>query len=232
MKKQSYTEMLYLNDLEGEIWKPVVGFKNYLVSNLGRIKSLERTSVVGNGGKRTYPSRIMKCQSWQGYYRTQLIRDGKSITVKVHRLVAEAFIANPNNLPQVNHKDEDKTNNTVANLEWCTAKYNIHYNGRQKKIFKKQLENGTITKRIEEMREATIKKIVCTTTGEIFNSIKEASLKYNIDSSGITKCARHKLNYCGKIEINGKIEKLKWEYVSQYRGNSIDGEKAIEHRNA
>lgn len=218
MIKQSYTEILDLNDLEGEMWKPVVGFKNYLVSNLGRIKSLERTSVTGNDAKRTYLSRIMKCQTYQGYYRTQLIRDGKSVTVKVHRIVAQAFIPNPDNLPQVNHKDEDKSNNTVDNLEWCTAKYNVHYNGRQKRIFEKQLKNGTIDKRIEEMRQATIRKIKCINTGEIFNSIKEASLKYSIDSSSITKCAKHKLNYCGKVKINGKIEKLKWEYVSQYRG--------------
>ena len=97
-----------------EIWKSIPGFEDYTVSNLGRVMNKH--------------GRIMKPSNHkQGYKLIGLKKDKKLYGKQVHRLVALAFIPNPNNLPQVNHKDECKNNNCVDNLEWCDAKYNINY---------------------------------------------------------------------------------------------------------
>ena len=97
-----------------EIWRKIPGFEDYTVSNLGRVMNKH--------------GRIMKQSNHkQGYKLIGLKKDKKLYGKQVHRLVALAFIPNPDNLPQVNHKDECKNNNCVDNLEWCDAKYNINY---------------------------------------------------------------------------------------------------------
>ena len=95
----------------------------YQVSNLGRVKSLNRTSTHPKGYIAHYKEKILK-QSFErnGYVRVGLSKYGKTKLYYVHVLVAEAFINNPDNLPEVNHIDEDKTNNCVDNLEWCNHK--------------------------------------------------------------------------------------------------------------
>lgn len=108
-----------------EIWKDVVGFEGlYKVSNTGKLKSLDRKDSLGHNirGKQ-----ISTKKNNRGYVQVHLTKDGKCHMKLMHRLVAEAFIENKNNLPQVNHKDEDKDNNTVENLEWCTNLYNRRY---------------------------------------------------------------------------------------------------------
>lgn len=120
--------------MENEIWKDIPGFEGYYqVSNLGRIKSLERVVAcsVRLGGFRTKGETIRKQDiGSKGYHRVYLQKDKIGKKYLVHRLVAEAFVANPNNFPQVNHKDENKGNNKASNLEWCTAEYNSNYGGR------------------------------------------------------------------------------------------------------
>lgn len=99
-----------------EIWKDVAGYEGlYQISNLGRVKGLKR-------------NKILALKDNQGYLKIGLRKPkDKQRFFSVHRLVAIAFIPNPNNYPQINHKDECKTNNCVSNLEWCTAKYNCNY---------------------------------------------------------------------------------------------------------
>lgn len=116
--------------LENEIWKDIVGFEDeYMVSNHGRIKSKSRI-VKSNKCERSIKG-VVKLQNLNthGYCSIRLAKNGKSKLYSVHRLVAEAFLPNPSNLPVINHKDEDKTNNLVDNLEWCTQKYNTEYSG-------------------------------------------------------------------------------------------------------
>lgn len=106
---------------DDEIWKPIVGYEGrYEVSNKGRVRSLNFRNTGKFGIRRLF-------QDSNGYPILALY-DGKSHKrERVHRLVARAFIPNPNNYPEINHKDENKSNNHVDNLEWCTSKYNTNY---------------------------------------------------------------------------------------------------------
>lgn len=122
-----------------EIWKDLIGYEGlYTVSSFGRIKTVARyvkTSHRGYDGKRFIKERILKPYLNKfGYLIVALRKDGKYKTVAIHRAVAETFIYNQNNLPCVNHKDENKQNNNVDNLEWCTYNYNDNYGNRNKKI--------------------------------------------------------------------------------------------------
>lgn len=157
-----------------EKWKPVIGFEGqYEVSNKGRVRSLRRL-VDGKRGTKHYRNGcILKPQTGSKYAQVYLRVDGKQKWFYVHRLVAEAFIPNPNNLPQINHKDENKLNNCVENLEWCDAKYNINYGTAKqrvieanKKRFQKKLDDLGLTKeeyaikRYKEYYEKNREKII------------------------------------------------------------------------
>lgn len=119
-----------------EVWKPIKDFNGYEVSNTGQVRS---TNYRGKG-----VTRILKTSpdKMTGYMKVALIKDGKTKPKTVHRLVADAFIENPNNYPCVNHKDEDKTNNHVTNLEWCTHKYNANYGTRNERAGERKREKN------------------------------------------------------------------------------------------
>lgn len=138
-----------------EIWKDIVGYEGlYQVSNLGRVKSL------GNGKTHNSKERILKARKeTNGYLRITLTKDGKQKKYTIHRLVATAFIPNPDNLPIVNHKDEDKLNNRIENLEWCDAKYNINYGTH----IQRQVESQTNYPKFS-------KQVLCVETGKIYPS--------------------------------------------------------------
>lgn len=128
-----------------EIWKDIAGYEGfYQVSNLGRVRSLdrhiERTSKYGKPFKQLRKGRLLKLSlSLDNYLDVTLSTpEIGPRTFRVNRLVAQTFIPNPNNLPYVNHKDECKTNNIVDNLEWCTNDYNINYGTRNARISKAQ----------------------------------------------------------------------------------------------
>lgn len=121
-----------------EIWRPIKGYEDlYEVSNYGRVRSLDRIVYqIQNGGKlgpTLYKGRILGMGSSGGYKSCGLWKDGTVKTFPIHRLVAETFIPNPNNYPCVNHKDENKVNNHVENLEWCTYEYNNNYGTKCKR---------------------------------------------------------------------------------------------------
>ena len=123
-----------------EIWRDIEGYEGlYQVSSEGRIKSVERDIICKNGAKKHMKERILKGGlDRNGYPHVGLCDGNKKKTLMVHRLVAEAFITNPDNKPQVNHKDEVKTNNCVDNLEWMTAKENANYGTRTERSAKTQ----------------------------------------------------------------------------------------------
>ena len=113
-----------------EEWKNVIGYEGlYEVSNIGNVRNVKRNT-------------LLRLSKNQGYIQVWLYKNGIRAGLKVHRLVAEAFLPNPDNLPQVNHKDEDKTNNRVENLEWCTAKYNTNYGHRTENAINTRVKNG------------------------------------------------------------------------------------------
>ena len=153
-----------------EIWKDCKGYEGkYQVSNQGRI-----WSVVS---QRYLKPRLDS----KGYWIVNLTApNGKKKTERIHRLVALAFIENPNNLPQVNHKDENKQNCNVDNLEWCDAKYNINY--------------GTRNLRTAQSR---CKKVYCVELDRVFNSIKEAAEILHIDRRNISTVCRGRGKTCG-----------------------------------
>lgn len=156
-----------------------------------------------------YPEKIIKCQlDAGGYVRTQLSKNGKRTTIKVHHEVAKAFLENSNNYPQVNHKDEDKTNNCVSNLEWCTAKYNNNYGTVKERIVEAHRKLGFPGAKAGA--KASSKKVLCITTNEEFESTKKAAEKYKLDPSGVAKCCRGVFSYCGKLSDGTK---LKWKYI-------------------
>lgn len=134
-----------------EEWKPIIGYEGlYEVSNLGNVKSL----CAGRWHKEMMRKPV---KDKDGYLTVVLKKYGKYKCFKVHRLVAQAFIPNPNELPQVNHIDEDKTNNTNGNLEWCTSQYNNAYNDRPKRFHKPVIQlstDGTEIARFESVNAA------------------------------------------------------------------------------
>ena len=107
--------------MNNEVWKPIKDFENYEVSNLGRV----RNTIFKNNICEKPKIKILKqCLQNSGYLKTTIRKNKKQYNKTIHRLVAETFIPNPNNLPCINHKDGNKHNNCVDNLEWCTYSYN------------------------------------------------------------------------------------------------------------
>lgn len=133
-----------------EEYRDMVGYEGlYMVSNKGNVKSLERKvwNGRGRGFYMTVPERILKpIKTGNGYLQVDLSKDGKIKRHLIHRLVAEAFIPNPNNLEQVNHRDECKTNNNVENLEWCSSKYNCNYGTRIRRITEANIGNPKLSR--------------------------------------------------------------------------------------
>lgn len=147
-----------------EIWKDIPEYSGvYQISNFGRVRSYK--------GFRGVKERILKPQIARGYYYVFLRRNGKTYFPSVHRLVAKAFIPNPQNYKFINHKNEIKTDNRVENLEWCTQLYNNTY--------------GTAIKRAAATRS---KKIICIETGIIYKSGYEVCEKLNLKYSNVMKC--------------------------------------------
>ena len=149
-----------------EVWLPVVGWEGlYEVSSHGRVRSIDRVhiqpSIQGGYQDHLYSGRILKQRISKGYLRVNLWKNNSMKSTSVHRLVAEAFIPNPRNLPEVNHKDENPINNNALNLEWCDSRYNKNYGTANKRRAHKN------KKPIEQLTKDLV-HVAC------YNSIKEA----------------------------------------------------------
>ena len=167
-----------VEDLYGEEWMDVIGYEGYYkVSNLARVKRLwnEHTTIREDSLVRlSHPEYILKgnINRW-GYHKVLLRKDGKASPHLVHRLVAQAFIPNPENYETINHKDCNKLNNSIENLEWCTRNYNT----------KHAWENGLYT-------NLTNKNVVCTKTKKEWESVKLAAIELNIRPQTLARMLR------------------------------------------
>lgn len=179
-----------------EVWKDVVGYEGYYqVSNLGKVKSLQtkKYSRKEKCAITVMREKILKpYPNTKKYLLVDLKKDGMRNCQKVHRLVAKAFIPNENNFPQVNHKDENKQNNNVDNLEWCTNQYNSTY--------------GTAKQRMAQKFKKKVVQI--SASGEVvntWNSVKEATEDLGVSKNSISLWALHDVkprkyqNYIFKI---------------------------------
>lgn len=155
-----------------EVWRDIIGFEGlYQVSDLGRVKSLL------NGRERVLVGRKNK----DGYLLVSLCKDGNAKKCYVHRLVAEAFIPNPDNLPQVNHRDECKSNNVVSNLEYCDRKYNNNYGTRTERSAKARTNHPNTSKTVfQYTKDGSLVRL--------YPSTMEAVRRTGYDKGYISQC--------------------------------------------
>ena len=187
-----------------EEWKDIVICKDgktydftglYMVSNTGKVYSYKKGSTLKLSRKDN------------GYFQVGLYKDGEHYVFSVHRLVATMFIPNPNMFPVVNHKDENKQNNHVDNLEWCTQHYNVHYGTGIERMRATRTGQKTTEEQREKIAEANKIKVRCIETNEIFPSIEEASVWCGLKSfSKIGECCKGKRKTAGGYH---------WEYVNK-----------------
>ena len=192
-----------------EIWKDIEGFEGlYQVSDEGRIKSLPREIVYKDGRKKILKEKILEnVKNDLGYYFVQLYKNGEKSRKKVHRLVAEAFIQNPNNLPQVNHKDERKTNNRVENLEWCTHEYNMNYGTRNERMKEKLFNRPDIAKAVGQY---TLDDVLI----ETFKSVSEVERKHpEFKTTSVSRCCRGGQMLNGKWQTITSYKNYKWKFI-------------------
>lgn len=184
-----------------EEYRDIEGYEGlYQVSNLGNVKSLERMKWNGRGYQKV-PERILKPRkNGYGYLQVNLNKEGKKSTYRVHRLVAEAFLENSENLPEVNHKDECKTNNNVSNLEWCTREYNINFGTRNKRVAESNTGNPKMSKALTNNPKKSKPVIgINKVSGLIleFPSAMEAERQTGTHQGHICKCCKGKLKSAG-----------------------------------
>jgi hypothetical protein len=174
------------------MWKDVVGFEGYYeVSDQGEVRSVKRTVLQKNGKLSTYPSRLLKPDtsgtSKTIYLRVSLSKNNKVSRQLVHRLVAQAFIPNPNNKPHVNHVDNDSLNNSVSNLEWCTHSENMIHAQKQNRLFESQSKGGKLggSRAVEKVNKK-LESILNTTVNNWYVNKALGKDKHNHYILGVT----------------------------------------------
>lgn len=182
-----------LNNSSNEIWKDIPGYEGlYKISNKQRVRSINRDIIYSNGVKHHTIGKILKPQkNKQGYLFVILTKNNKPSAKYIHQLMAKVFIPNPNNLLFINHKDENKSNNSIENLEWCTISYNNNYGTRTQKTRKKICQYTTDYKLIK-----------------IWDGIRVASRVLNISSQQISQC-------CKKQKYRHTAGGYIWEYLER-----------------
>ena len=176
-----------------EIWKDIENYEGkYQVSNLGRVKSLERDVYRQNGTFHYHAGEriLVPFLDRGGYQYVNLSKNGRVKKESVHRLVAMAFLPNPENKPQVNHKDEVKTNNAVENLEWCEASYNNNYGTRNSRMIQNR-------RSYKLGNHPQAKPVFCVELNKIFDCAIRAEKELGICASSISQVCKGKLKTTG-----------------------------------
>ena len=186
-----------------EEWKDVPRYEGfYQVSNLGNVRSVDRY-IECRGAMRFQKGKMLRPHIGKFGYKQVILNNKGMKLYKVHRLVAEAFIPNPDNLPQVNHKDENKINNNVENLEWCTCLYNLLYNDLHHRRNNKNNRKSISVVRMQGDR-----------VDAIYPSLNEAARKIGCSSGNISKCCRG---------IKNSAYGFQWKYLKE----EVNDEKCI-----
>ena len=186
-----------------EIWKPISGYEGfYEVSNLGRIRSLERIVECSDGRKRKIKDRTLKGSSYSGGYSgVTLHKDGCAKFVNIHRIVAEAFVPNPLEKEEVNHKDENPSNNHASNLEWVTHKENLNFGTRTERARKAIVEaQGRAVRQLSRDGELVAE----------YESLSAAGNATGTHVANITKCAKG-------------VYKTAGGYIWKYKNETMEG---------
>ena len=169
-----------------EIWRDIKDFQNYQVSSQGRVRSVdhETEARIRGGVVRIHRKGMVlrPAEGHGGYLMITLCKEGKRYDKVIHRLVAESFLDNPENLPQVNHKDEDKHNNCAENLEWCSAEYNTNYGTRNERMAKAQTNHPKKSKPVGQF--SLDGKLI-----KVWPSTNEAG-RNGFDGSCVSACCR------------------------------------------
>lgn len=203
------------------MWKPIRGFEGYYEANeLGQIKSLKHTFVTKNGQRYTKREKILKPtpSTYGGYLKVNLCIDGKRFTRLVHQLVALAFLDNPDNKPQIDHKNGNTQDNRVENLHWVTAKENsnmpLHRSnltGEKNGFFGKKHSKETRQKVAESNRRRSganstrSKPVINLDTGEVFVSLTEASRSLGLSDKAVYRA----------VERGGKCAGYRWVVLTK-----------------
>ena len=188
-----------MENIINEIWRPVKGYEGlYEVSNLGRVKSVERTVFYKDGRTYMHKGQIMTGSDNGKGYRVVSLRTGNKRTDKlIHRLVAEAFIPNPDNKKEIDHINTDKTDNRVENLKWCTRKENCNNPLTIEKYCRRKLTPN----RVKKLKEKNSKPIVqLTKQGKaifFYLSACEAEIRTNVQQTAICSCSLGKRKSAG-----------------------------------
>lgn len=205
--------------MEQEIWKDIEEYEGiYQVSSIGRVKSLPRIRKNAKGYYLTKEKILSQNKTRNGYYLVYLCKNNMKKAFSVHRLVAIAFIPNPHCLEEINHKDENKTNNFVDNLEWCDHKYNSSYGNRAKKIRETLINKNHCGK--EVLQYTIFGEFVCK-----FNSYAEAERVTG--AKNIHACANGKVRHSGGyVWINPPMTYNDW--INAYGRNLRGRERIVE----
>lgn len=182
-----------------KLWRDIKGFEGfYQVSDTGDVRSVDRTIIFSDGRERFFHGKVLSPSVGNHGYKTIVLKkNGLCRAFTIHRLVANAFIPNPNGFSEVNHKDEDKLNNFVGNLEWCSHKYNMSYGTK----IERMLLNRD-SKALAKKHEKPVLSIDPDGNIALYLSVTAGAKTNGLDVSSVSACCRGKYKTCGGLIWN------------------------------